>query len=232
MIQGIAFDLEGTTVNVEPAHHWGWIRAASEIGVNLGTPTDALEKVPNFSGGPDEEIIRQIYALAELQPSKAQASAFLERKWVHYEELIQTIDLRPRPGFFEAYGRFKCAGLPMTVGTAVELERGLALLKRSGLDRFFSLHEIVMISDVQRSKPAPDCFLETARRMKIDPKNQLIFEDSPRGVQAGIAAGSHVIAIPVYDTPIAHTRLREAGAKQIESEWGKVNVDALLLSFK
>ena len=226
--------MEGTVVNVEPVHHWAWIHAAAKIGVMFASPEEAMEKIPNFSGGPDKPIIEQMYALLPggHKPTDEQIAAFLRRKWAHYDELIETVvDLRPRPGFFEVYGRLKCAGLPITIGTAVELEKGLALLKRSGLDRFFLLHDIVLLTDVKNPKPAPDCFLETARRMGIDPRAQLVFEDSPRGVKSGVAAGSPVIGVPVYNTETAKRRLTEAGACRIFTDWREIDVDKLLSSF-
>ncbi len=225
--------MEGTVVNTEPAHHWGWIRAAAEIGVKLENPEEAIEKIPNFSGGPDRPIIEQIYALLpeSPKPSDEQISSFLKRKWVHYDQLVEEIDLRPRPGFFEVYGKLRGARLPITIGTAVELGKSMSLFRRSGLDKFFTLYDIVLLTDVKNPKPAPDCFLETARRMGIDPKEQLVFEDSPRGVKSGVAAGSPVIGVPVYDTETTKKRLLDAGACQIFTDWRQINVDKLLASF-
>ncbi len=222
--------MEGTIVNVEPAHHWGWIRAAEEIGVSLKSPEEAIEKIPNFSGGPDAPIIEQVYALLPdgPKPTAEQAASFLARKWVHYDELVETIDLRPRPGFFEIYGKLRCVGIPMTIGTAVDLDKGLALLKRSGLAKFFLLHEIVLLTDVKKPKPEPDCFLETARRMGIAPSEQLVFEDSPRGVKSGFAAGSPVVGVPVYDTKTVRKKLYDAGAFIVFPDWHEINIDELL----
>lgn len=233
MIRGVAIDMEGTTVDTEPAHHWGWIRAAKEIGVTLQTPSLAMEVVPNFSGGPDRDIIEQIYALlpGSPKPTDEQLASFLKRKWVHYDELVQKLDLCPRLGFFEVYAKLRAAGLPITIGTAVELEKSMALFRRSGLDKFFTLYDIVLLTDVKNSKPAPDCFIETARRMGIAPEEQLVFEDSPRGVKAGVAAGSPVIGMPVYDTETVKKRLLDAGACKIYTDWRHINVDELLAPF-
>jgi beta-phosphoglucomutase len=232
--QGVAFDLEGTVVDNEPAHHLAWIRAAKEIGVILNDPYDAMEKIPNFSGGPDDCIVNQIYDLVlvpgNMTPSPEERYRFLQRKWWHYDRLIKEVDLNPRPGFFEVYGRLKSKGLPVTIGTAVELERGLVLLKRSGLDRCFTLHEIVLLTDVKNPKPAPDCFLETARRMRIKPEEQLVFEDSPRGVKSGVTANSRVVGMPVYDTEFVKARLLAAGASQIFTDWRQIDVDSILAS--
>ena len=128
----------------------------------------------------------------------------------------------------EVYGKLRCAGIPVTIGTAVDLDKGLALLKRSGLAKFFLLHEIVLPADVKNPKPAPDCFLETAARMKVGPNEQLVFEDSPRGVRSGVAAGSPVIGVPVYDNETVRQRLIDAGACRIFPDWREIDIDKLL----
>lgn len=229
MIRGVAFDLEGTVINNEAAHHLGWIRAAKEIGVTLEDPEDAIAKIPNFIGGPDKAIIEQIFALSDIpQPSQKEQQRFLERKWCHYDELIKKLPLLSRQGFLEVLGRIRCKGLPVAIGTAVELERGIALLRRSGLDRLFTLHDIVFTIDVANVKPAPDCFLETAQRMGISPNEQLVFEDSPRGAAAGVAAGSPVIAMPTYDNKELHEKLTRAGVREVCLDWRKLELERIL----
>ncbi|MBI1974764.1 MAG: HAD family phosphatase [Parcubacteria group bacterium] len=228
-IKGVAFDMEGTVVNVEPAHHEGWIRAAREIGVNLSGPAEAIERVPNFIGGPDKPIIEQIYALlpGSPQPTNEEIKAFLARKWFHYEELLPAVDLSPRPGFLEFLGKLRSLGIHTIIGTAVELKQGLALLKHSGLAKLFLLHHIVLLTDVANPKPAPDCFLETAKRMGIDPKEQLVFEDSPRGVKSGVTAGSPVIGVAVYNLDTAKNALRAAGAHKVFTDWRDIDINVL-----
>ena len=48
-------------------------------------------------------------------------------------------------------------------------------------------------ADVTNGKPAPDLFLHAAARMRVNPKDCLVVEDSPAGVAAGVAAGMTVI---------------------------------------
>ncbi|MDO8537016.1 MAG: HAD family phosphatase [bacterium] len=232
-INGVAFDMEGTIVNVEPAHHNGWLRTAAEKGVHLSIP-EAIEKIPHFIGGPDKAIVEEIFSLAPEKPALTETSfnTFMARKWAHYDKLVKELDLSPRPGFLEVLDKFRRMGLRTTIGTAVELEHGLALLKYSGLSKLFLLHNIVLLTDVKNPKPAPDCFLETARRMGVGPSEQLVFEDSPRGVKSGVAAGSPVIGMPVYNNETAKDNLLKAGAVKIYTDWRQINATELLASFE
>ncbi|HTV71825.1 MAG TPA: HAD family hydrolase [Rhizobiaceae bacterium] len=54
---------------------------------------------------------------------------------------------------------------------------------------------MVTAEDVKDGKPAPDCFLLGAERLGFDPRNCLVFEDAPAGIQAGEAAGASVVVI-------------------------------------
>jgi beta-phosphoglucomutase-like phosphatase (HAD superfamily) len=55
---------------------------------------------------------------------------------------------------------------------------------------------------VPRGKPAPDVYLEAARRLGLSPPSCAVAEDSPNGVRAAVAAGMTVVAIPApYSGP-------------------------------
>jgi hypothetical protein len=63
---------------------------------------------------------------------------------------------------------------------------------------FKHMQEIVAGDDpaVRNGKPAPDIYLEAARRLNVDPRDCLVFEDALSGVQSGKAAGCTTVAIP------------------------------------
>jgi len=50
--------------------------------------------------------------------------------------------------------------------------------------------------EVERGKPAPDIFLEAARRLGCKPEHCVVFEDSPLGVAGAHAAGCCAVALP------------------------------------
>jgi beta-phosphoglucomutase-like phosphatase (HAD superfamily) len=54
----------------------------------------------------------------------------------------------------------------------------------------------VTASEVGRGKPAPDVFLEVARRLGRDPSDCVVFEDSLPGYEAALAAGMSVVVCP------------------------------------
>jgi beta-phosphoglucomutase-like phosphatase (HAD superfamily) len=68
------------------------------------------------------------------------------------------------------------------------------VLEEAGLSRLFGA--TVSSEEVGRGKPAPDVYLEAARRLGVDPPACAVIEDSANGILSGVAAGMAVVAIP------------------------------------
>ena len=62
---------------------------------------------------------------------------------------------------------------------------------------------VVSSDEVAHGKPAPDVYLEAARRLGVDPHACLVVEDSLNGVRAGKAAGMTVVLVPNHSVPPA-----------------------------
>jgi HAD superfamily hydrolase (TIGR01509 family) len=83
-----------------------------------------------------------------------------------------------------------------------------AVLDAGGLGQYFAA--TVSSEEVPRGKPAPDVYLETARRLGVDPKRSAAVEDSHGGIRAAKAAGMRVIAIPNPSYPPDEESLAQA----------------------
>jgi beta-phosphoglucomutase-like phosphatase (HAD superfamily) len=68
----------------------------------------------------------------------------------------------------------------------------------------------VSSEEVGRGKPAPDVYLEAARRLGVDPKQAAAIEDSHNGIRAAKAAGMRVVAIPNRHFPPDEEALAQA----------------------
>jgi HAD superfamily hydrolase (TIGR01509 family) len=83
-----------------------------------------------------------------------------------------------------------------------------AVLDLAGLARLF--HAVVSSEEVPRGKPAPDVYLEAARRLDVPPAVCAVVEDSANGIRSGVAAGMTVVAIPNRHFPPSPDSLAEA----------------------
>ena len=208
-MKGIAFDLEGTIVDVEAAHHEGHLRTAHELGLDL-TYEQAIAEIPAFVGGPDRDI-----AIELAKRSGAAVDWVLERMRYHYLALLETTTIAPRAGFL-AY--LASVTVPIAIGSVTPRKDAMRLMHAAGIADLFDV--LVFAEDVAHPKPAPDVYLETARRLGIAPTDQLVFEDSARGVAAAVAAGSQSIALPTI-AALAE-RCKAAGACAVYARWEDV----------
>lgn len=89
--------------------------------------------------------------------------------------------------------------VPIAVGSSSARRLVEGVLRATGLAPRFGV--VVTGDDVARPKPAPDIFLEAARRLGVAPAGCVVLEDSLAGATAGHAAGMRVIAVPEQPTP-------------------------------
>jgi len=82
------------------------------------------------------------------------------------------------------------------------------VLEFSGLDRYF--RATVSSEEVPHGKPAPDVYLEAARRLGVDPGRAAAVEDSENGILAAKAAGMRMVALPNPRYPPAENALEQA----------------------
>jgi HAD superfamily hydrolase (TIGR01509 family) len=97
-----------------------------------------------------------------------------------------------------------------TLGLASSSNRELidAVLDVAGLAQHFAA--TVSSEEVAQGKPAPDVYLEAARRLDVDPHECAAIEDSPGGIRSAKAAGMRVFAIPNQSYPPGDEALADA----------------------
>jgi HAD superfamily hydrolase (TIGR01509 family) len=107
--------------------------------------------------------------------------------------------LEPIAGIHAALDALDAAGIPFCVASSGDHERIRRGLRAGGLLDRFPDEAIFSFEDVEHGKPAPDLFLHAAQRMGFDPATTAVVEDSPAGVQAGVAAGMRVFGYVADD---------------------------------
>jgi HAD superfamily hydrolase (TIGR01509 family) len=98
------------------------------------------------------------------------------------------------PGVVELLERLSSLGIPRAVVSSSSPHWVDGWLDRLDLRKHFD--QVVRRGDAPRIKPAPDLYLEAAKRFSLDPAECLVIEDSLNGVKAAIAAGMPVWAVP------------------------------------
>ena len=216
----MTFDLEGTLVDLELPHHLSNLLMARELGFNLRLD-EARERFPSFLGGPEKAVA------AELQRASGTTmniDDIVSRTRSHYERLKSDFPIKPRPGVLQFLAEAKARGYRMAIGSATSRKEGDTLLEVAGLAEYFVDRCRVFLEDVVEPKPAAAVFNETAKRLGVNPSEQLVFEDSPNGVIAASSAGSFVIAVPPVSNRMIKDRLEAAGALCIFDGWAAISI--------
>lgn len=100
----------------------------------------------------------------------------------------------PIPGVVTALEHWRAAGLPLAVVSSSSHGWVDGWLEKLQLDHFFQT--TVCRGDAPRIKPAPDLYLEAARRLEIPPADCLVIEDSLNGMRSAHLAGMAVWIVP------------------------------------
>lgn len=210
-LQGIAFDLEGTLVDIEALHHAAHLRAAAEAGIILSRE-EAIRLLPHFVGGPDEKVASEIASLANNEPA---AGDILLAKQIYFNELLGNHDVTARDGARDFISWIKSLGIRIAVGTTSSRAQVLYLMRQAGLLDEFDQELIVTRDDVSNPKPSPDIYQQTAQRLGITPTNQLVVEDSLTGIKSARLAGSQVVAVPTIQEEDFIKSLLSEGAGEV-----------------
>ncbi|WP_298688841.1 HAD-IA family hydrolase [uncultured Sphingomonas sp.] len=79
----------------------------------------------------------------------------------------------------------------------------------------------ITAEDVERGKPAPDCFFLAAERLGVAAEDCLVFEDAAAGIAAAEAAGAAVVVITAthaHPMATAHVAMRDYEALTVDMD--------------
>ena len=179
------FDWDGVVLDSSRHHEESWERLAREIGKPL--------PIGHFRRGFGRRNIEIMRDLLEWSRDLEEIDRLSRRKEELYREVVQDWGIEPLPGVRPWLERLAGAGIPCGIGSSTEAKNVELGLEKLGLARFFQT--AVTAEHVQKGKPAPDVFLEVARRLGVAASRCVVFEDAPAGVEAGCAAGMKVVGV-------------------------------------
>jgi HAD superfamily hydrolase (TIGR01509 family) len=197
-IEAVAFDLDGVLLDSEQV--WNRVREhfAREHG---GRWHDGAQR--EMMGMSSTEWSRYMHDSLGVSLAPEDISAQVCRRVADaYRQELPLIG-----GAREAVERM-AASWPLAVASSANRELIDLVLSLSGLARLFAA--TVSSEEVPRGKPAPDVYLEAARRLGVRPGDCAAVEDSANGIRAAKAAGMRTVAIPNAEFPPERDVLAEA----------------------
>ena len=189
MPEAVLFDLDGVIVDSESA----WAEAKHDLVDEAGGSwkPEATRAMLGMSSPEWSRYLRdELGVPMSVEEINAAVVATLERQ---YGEALPLI-----PGAVDAVRRIADF---WRLGLASSSNREIIdlVLEHAGLTDAFAV--TVSSEEVARGKPAPDVYLEAARRLGADPARCVAIEDSSNGLRSAAAAGTAVVAIPNREFP-------------------------------
>ena len=184
-LQGVIFDMDGVLVESEPFIAEAAIRMFAEKGVSVRP-----EEFRPFVGMGEDRFLGGV---AEAKG----VTLDLPRDKAHtYAIYLDSIKgrLHPLPGAREFIAECRKRGLSVAVASSADAVKVEGNLHEIGIPPS-AFDAVVNGGEVARKKPAPDIFLEAARRIGLPPESCLVVEDAIAGVAAARAAGSRCLAV-------------------------------------
>ena len=180
--RGIIFDCDGTLADTMPLHWRAWQVIAKRHGFSLPE-----ERFYSLGGVPSRDILR---VLSTEQGVPLDPLAVAREKEAVYLPLIAQVEpINTVVGVArEHYGK-----IPLAVasgGTKSIIEQ---VLEHLGIRELFQA--VVTSEDIVNQKPAPDIFLEAARRLGVPPQLCRAYEDTDLGMRAIRAAGMDAVDV-------------------------------------
>ena len=209
MHKGFIFDLDGVIVDTAKFHYLAWRKLANNFGFDI--TEDQNEQLKGISRLRSLEIILKWGKVNLSQDEFMEQMALKNDNYLSYIASMTKKDLLP--GVSNLIDYLSENNIPFALGSASKNAR--IILEKTGLIQKFDA--VVDGNDVTIAKPNPEVFLIAASKLKIEPENCIVFEDSVAGIQAANAA--EMISVGIGEKNI----LKEADF--VFSDFNEIKID-------
>jgi HAD superfamily hydrolase (TIGR01509 family) len=198
VIAAVVFDLDGVLLDSEQV----WDEAREQLAAERGGRWHPQAQ-RDMMGMSSPEWSRYMHETVGLpEPPEQINREVVERLTAIYRDHLPALR-----GAREAVERL-AARWPLGLASSSNRELIDLALELLGVEHLFAA--TVSSEEVARGKPAPDVYLEAARRLKVEPAEAAAVEDSHNGILAAKAAGMRVVAIPNLHFPPDDATLAQA----------------------
>ncbi|MGF2411814.1 HAD family hydrolase [Ferruginibacter sp.] len=183
------FDLNGTVIDDMQFHIQSWYEILNSLGATISYEETKLQCY-----GKNEELLERIF------PGRFTAeeiTAMIIDKETRYQENFRPF-LKLIDGLDEFLEQAYQSKIKMAIGSAAIPFNIDYILNGLQLHKYFPA--VVSAYDVVESKPHPETFLQCAEKLNVAPEDCIVFEDSPKGVEAAARAGMKAVVITTMHT--------------------------------
>ncbi len=207
----IVFDFDGVIADSEMLAN----SVLADVVTELGVPTSLDDSYRSYMGRRFADVIAAVEATVGRPLPAAFAAEFQARTLARFRAELRAVD--GARDYIRAFEH-----LPRCIASSSSPDRLSVCLEVLGLEAEFG-RNVFSASQVERGKPHPDVFLYAAQLMGAVPAECIVLEDSPSGVEAGVAAGMTVIGLlaGAHIQPGHGERLLATGAHRLASTFAE-----------
>ena len=225
MIDTMIFDLDGTLVQTEKLKALSYAKASVELCPYSISEDEVLEAFKDVVGLSRQEVAQRLIERFDLndKAQKRMTEFGVDTVW---EALVQVRlryynDMMDDPAMIrdnqwahnvKVLEQARAHGCKTALATMSHREQVTRVLDI--LDFADKFDVVATRDDVEHGKPNPEIYNLVLDKLDSKPENTIVLEDSPSGVQAGLNAGVHVIAV---STPFTRDGLHQV--KGLDSQW-------------
>ena len=180
----VLWDMDGTIVDSVELHFQAWFTVLSENNIPITRQS--------LRAAFGQNAVGIVTAHLDHTPEAAFLAKIIERKENLYQQSVREGQVALFPGALKWLQVLQARGIKQAVASSAPLGNITVTVEKLGLGDFFV--ELVPGADLP-PKPAPDVFLEAARRLNLPPEDCIVIEDSVAGVEAAHNAGMQCIAV-------------------------------------
>ena len=174
-IRALLFDCDGTLVDTMPLHWQAWLETLHHVGIEI-----SQDFIEGYRGATVTDIVA---AVSRATGKTIDLATFVPRKQARFRELLPGVQ---EIALVADLARAHHNKLPMAIVSGGCRRNVVASLEATGLAQYFPV--VLTSDDPFPGKPAPDLFLEAARRLGVAPELCQVFEDGDLGLDAARAA--------------------------------------------
>ncbi|RAW59510.1 HAD family hydrolase [Faecalibacterium prausnitzii] len=186
MINGVIFDMDGTMFDTERMWATFWDPALKALG--LPYKEGLAEAARGTAGETTRNVVRSFYG------PDCDADGIVESLHRVADEVFLSAPVPKKPGLDALLAWLDEQRLPMAVASSSREAMIRNNLDQWGMTHYFKA--IVSGQHVAHSKPDPEIFLLTAKKLGVEPARCLVLEDSYNGVRAGARGGFITVMVP------------------------------------
>jgi beta-phosphoglucomutase len=199
-IKAILFDLDGVLVDATEWHYEALNRALGLFGFNIAR----YEHLTTYNGLPTRKKLEMLSVEKNFPRGLHSLVNKIKQKYTREEILRSCTPVFEKEFMLHQLKRegFKLAVCSNSIRESVEL-----MLRGSGVLDLFDC--LLSNEDVKQAKPDPEIYLEAFKRLGVKPKETLIVEDAPHGIEAAKRSGGMLCQVTGFNE-VDYARIKRA----------------------